>query len=322
MSKSISYRYNAETDTYERIYPTWGSRFRVVTGYLIAGLITGVTLFLLAYYVFASPTEENLRKENAQLKAQYSTLRRRLDNSLKVMDRIRERDDNFYRVLLQMEPLTDSERYAGLDNEERYRYLSSLPESKLMIELTRNLDILDRQLYVQSKSFDALKNTALQQHDKLAHVPSVLPINIKDYTVASGYGHRIDPVYGTAAFHAGLDMAAPMGTPVFATADGRISEAGWRGGYGNCIDVDHGYNYLTRYGHLSMVGVVPGQYVKRGQKIGEVGSTGKSTGPHLHYEVRFRGEPQNPVNYYFMDITPQEYAQMIRQADNAGHVMD
>lgn len=149
-----------------------------------------------------------------------------------------------------------------------------------------------------------------------------MPISISDYTMSSGYGIRRDPIYGSSKFHAGLDFAAQTGTPVYATADGEVTVADRRSSYGNCIDISHGYNYLTRYAHLSKIMVKAGQSVKRGEVIGLVGSTGKSTGPHLHYEVRFKDEPQNPVNYYFMDLTPEQYAEMVQLAENAGHVMD
>ena len=140
--------------------------------------------------------------------------------------------------------------------------------------------------------------------------------------MSSGYGYRRDPIYGTAKFHEGLDFAAATGTPVFAPADAVVEVADRKDSYGNCIDLNHGYNYTTRYAHLSQILVKPGQKVKRGEMIGKVGSTGKSTGSHLHYEVRFKGEPQNPVNYYFMDLTPQQYIDMIQLAENSGHVMD
>lgn len=322
MAKNIVYRYNPDTDNYERFYPSLRQKIRAIVIYLTVGLVIGGALFVTVFYVFDSPTEHNLRRENARLKSQYNLLRGRLDNSIKVMDNIRERDDNFYRVMMQMEPLSTSRMYAGLANENRYRHLQNLPEAGLITELTGSLDMLDRQLVAQSKSFDELKNAALSQQDRLAHTPSVLPLNIKDYTVASGYGPRKDPVYGTTAFHEGLDFAAETGTGIFATASGRVVHAGWRGGYGNCVEIDHGYNYTTRYGHMNSIAVKEGEYVNRGEKLGEVGSTGKSTGPHLHYEVRFKGEPQNPVNYYYMDITPAQYEEMIRRADNAGHVMD
>lgn len=322
MAKNIIYRYNPDTDNFERFFPTLRQRLRSVLTYLIVGLGVGIALFFIVFYVFDSPTEQNLRKENSKLRSQYNVLRSRLDNSIKVMENIRERDDNFYRVMMQMEPLSRSRMYAGLANENRYRHLQNLPEAKLLTELTGGLDVLDRQLYAQIQSFDELKARALGEQDRLAHTPSVLPLNIKDYTVASGYGPRKDPVYGTAAFHEGLDFAAGIGTGIFATAAGRVVQAGWRGGYGNCVEIDHGYNYTTRYGHMNSIAVREGEYVERGEKLGEVGSTGKSTGPHLHYEVRFKGEAQNPVNYYFMDITPSQYDEMIRRADNAGHVMD
>ena len=224
--------------------------------------------------------------------------------------------------MMQMDPVGYGQRLAGLDNEKRYRVLQNTPDAGLVRLLTQRLDLFERQLYAQSLSFDQLKETASKQKDKLAHIPSVIPINIKDFTMSSGYGVRRDPIYGSSKFHTGLDFAAKTGTPVFATADGKVTEAGRQSGYGNCIDISHGYNYLTRYAHLSEILVKPGQEVKRGEMIGKVGSTGKSTGSHLHYEVRFKDEPQNPVNYYFMDLTPEEYAEMVQLAENAGHVMD
>lgn len=294
---------------------SWGK-----TGF--AAVVIAVVIFIIVFYFFDSPTEENLRIENSQLRTQYGILSRRLDNSLKIMEHIKDRDDNFYRVMMQMDPMSPSQRLAGLDNESRYRELQQLSDAGLVTRLTQSMDLLERQLFAQVQSFDQLRVTLGQQKEKLAHIPSVLPISISDYTMSSGYGYRRDPIYGSSKFHEGLDFAAATGTNVFATADGTISVAGRQAGYGNCIDIDHGYNYLSRYAHLSEVLVKEGEPVKRGQLIGKVGSTGKSTGPHLHYEVRFRGEPQNPVNYYFMDLTPEQYAEMIQMADNAGHVMD
>lgn len=322
MAKNVYYRYNPETDNFERVYlslrmrlASWGK-----TGF--AAVVIAVVIFIIVFYFFDSPTEENLRIENSQLRTQYGILSRRLDNSLKIMEHIKDRDDNFYRVMMQMDPMSPSQRLAGLDNESRYRELQQLSDAGLVTRLTQSMDLLERQLFAQVQSFDQLRVTLGQQKEKLAHIPSVLPVSISDYTMSSGYGYRRDPIYGSSKFHEGLDFAAATGTNVFATADGTISVAGRQAGYGNCIDIDHGYNYLSRYAHLSEVLVKEGEPVKRGQLIGKVGSTGKSTGPHLHYEVRFRGEPQNPVNYYFMDLTPEQYAEMIQMADNAGHVMD
>lgn len=285
-------------------------------------MVIAVAIFMIVFYLFDSPTLENLRRENNQLKTQYAILDKRLENSLKVMSRIQDRDDNFYRVMMQMDPMNNAQRFAGLDNDSRYRELEKLSDAGLVTRLTQSMDLFERQLYSQVQSFDQLKHALGKQNDRIAHIPSILPINVTDYTMSSGYGFRRDPIYGAAKFHEGLDFAASTGTDVFATADGNVSVARRAAGYGNCIDIDHGYNYMSRYAHLSEILVKEGEPVKRGQLIGKVGSTGKSTGPHLHYEVRFKNEPQNPVNYYFMDLSPQQYAEMIQLADNAGHVMD
>lgn len=322
MSNRATYRYNPETDNFERIYPSLKSRLIRLAAFLVCSIVFGGGLFFLIFIVFGTPDEASLRKENSELKTRYNVLNRRLDNSLKIMNDIQNRDDNFYRVMMQMEPMSRSQRFAGLDNEKRYKDLRELSDNGLVKLLTQRLDLFDRQLYAQSVSFDQLREEAGKQKDKLSHIPSIIPIDVKDYTMSSGYGYRRDPVYGTTKFHAGLDFAAKSGTPVFATGDGQVEVADRRSGYGNCIDISHGYNYITRYAHLSEILVAPGQQVRRGDLIGRVGSTGKSTGPHLHYEVRFKDEPQNPVNYYFMDLTPEQYAEMVQLAENAGHVMD
>lgn len=322
MAKKVFYCYNPETDNFERYYPSMRDRLMTFSRYLVAGAAIGALFAVGFYYLTGGPTENALRHENSELRSKYNVLSRRLDNSLKVMDNIKNRDDNFYRVMMQMEPLARSRRYAGLDNSSRYADIASLSDAALVTRVTQQMDLLDRQLYAQSLSFDELRNSAGKEKDKLAHIPSILPINISDYTVSSGYGYRRDPVYGSTKFHAGLDFAADTGTPVFATADGKVEVADRKSGYGNCVDIAHGYNYLTRYAHLSEILVKEGQQVHRGEIVGKVGSSGKSTGPHLHYEVRFKEEPQNPVNYYFMDLTPDQYAEMIQAAENAGHVMD
>lgn len=321
MKRNVYYTYNPETDNFERVYPTMKSRLAGLCRLLAAAGVVG-TLGCMLFLQCSGPTQSRLRRENSQLRTQYDILSRRLENSLNIMENIRNRDDNFYRVMMQMEPMTSSERFSGLENEERYRNLQRLSDAALVTRLTKGIDLLDRELYAQSKSFDELRANAIRQKDKLAHIPSIIPISINDFTMSSGYGYRRDPIYGSSKFHAGLDFAAKTGTDVFATADGTVGEAGRRSGYGNCIDIGHGYNYTTRYAHLSEILVKAGQKVRRGEIIGKVGSTGKSTGPHLHYEVLFKGEPQNPVNYYFMDLTPEEYADMTRLAENAGHVMD
>ncbi len=320
--KQVFYRYNPDTDNFERHYPTLKTRIASLGKYLAVGSVIGIGVYAILYFVLDTPTEHNLKEENSKLKSQYAILEKRLDNSIKVMEDIRNRDDNFYRVMMQMDPLSSKERFSGLENDNRLEDLGHLNDAELLGRMNRSMDLLEHQIYSQSVSFDQLREAAGEQKEKIASIPSVMPINLKDFTMSSGYGYRRDPVNGTAKFHEGLDFAAATGTPVFATADAVVEVADRKDAYGNCIDLNHGYNYVTRYAHLSQILVKPGQHVKRGDIIGKVGSTGKSTGSHLHYEVRFKGEPQNPVHYYFMDLTPQQYLDMIQLAENSGHVMD
>lgn len=322
MKRRKYYLYNSETDNFERYYPSFKDRGRSLIIVLLLGLGIAVGFYLLFFYLFETPTVDNLTAENKELRQQYTILERRLDASIRMMGEIQNRDTNFYRVLLQMDPEKAGDRNPDVFPLSRQPQMRKMGDSRLIDQLLGRMDTLDRQLLHQAISFNKIRDVALHNQEKLDHTPSVLPINIKDYTMSSGYGIRIDPVYKSHKFHAGLDFAADMGTQVFATADGRVSYADKKSGYGNCIDIDHGYNYLTRYAHLSKILVPQGKQVKRGELIGLVGSTGKSTGPHLHYEVYFKEKPQNPVNYYFMDLTPEEYDEMIEMAENAGHVMD
>lgn len=322
MGKQIFYKYNPETDNFERYYPSIKKRLVFGLKLSSAAILIAAIFVLLFNYIIATPNEKNLKAENKRLKSQYGVLSARLENMLEVMDRMEERDDNFYRVMMQLDPISDAQRLSGLDYENRYSQLSKLSDSRLVDQLSKRMNLLEKKIYSQLQSFDQLQETLENQQDRLSHIPSVLPINIADYTMSSGYGWRVDPIYGASKFHEGLDFAASKGTDVFATGNGIVTIAGREAGYGNCIDIDHGYNYLTRYAHLSDIFVKPGEEVKRGQLIGKVGSTGKSTGPHLHYEVRYKNIPQNPVNFYFMDLTPEQYYEMIQIAENAGHVMD
>lgn len=324
MSRKVYYRYNPKTENYERVYRTrmqrlWSLALRIGEVAAIAAIV-GLGL----YSLMELPREKMLRSDNEQLREQITELDRRLSVALNVMDNLIERDNNFYRVMMQADPINEAARYAGFDPDEPELPLNSLGDAALVGNVSRKMGALEQAVYTQIGSFDELRDLALQRQDRLVHVPSIQPVADKDLRqMASGYGRRVDPVYGTARFHEGMDFSAPIGTPVYATGDGTVKVAGrGQSGYGNMVDIDHGYNYLTRYAHLSEVLVKPGQQVKRGDLIGKVGNTGKSTGPHLHYEVRFKGAPQNPVNYYFMDLTPEEYAAMVEAAENAGHVMD
>ena len=322
MSK-VYYIYNPTTRTYDRVYPTFRQRMVNFLKRLFVGMGLGAGSFILLIWIFGSPSEKELRIENSRLLAQYNVLSRRLDEALGVMQGIQQRDDNLYRVVLQADPVADAVRKAGYGGTNRYEELMDMANSDLVVSTTQKMDMLNRQLYIQSKSFDEVVDLFKNHDEMLKCIPAIQPVANKNlkYT-ASGYGMRIDPIYKTAKFHNGMDFSANIGTPVYATGDGVIKKAGWQSGYGKIIVVSHGFGYETWYAHLNKYNVRVGQKVVRGEVIGEVGNTGKSTGPHLHYEVHLKGKVVNPVNYYFMDLSAEEYDQMIELAANQGKVFD
>ena len=321
--RKVYYIYNTETNTYERVYPTFRQRVLHILKRLCVGMGFGAGSFILLIWIFGSPSENQLRIENSRLLAQYNVLSRRLDEALGVMQGIQQRDDNLYRVVLQADPVADAVRKAGYGGTNRYEDLMDLANANLVVNTTQKMDMLNRQLYIQSKSFDEVVELFKGQDEMLQSIPAIQPVANKDLKrTASGYGMRIDPIYKTAKFHAGMDFSANTGTPVYATGNGRVKKAGWQSGYGKIIIVDHGFGYETWYAHLNKYNVRVGQKVIRGEVIGEVGNTGKSTGPHLHYEVHLKGKVMNPVNYYFMDLSAEEYDKMIELAANQGKVFD
>lgn len=323
MRKNVYYRYNPTTESYERVYPSRGQRLWARAKYIIEGVAVTSAILALLYIFIDLPKEKALRREKDALRHQVEELDSRLDNAIIVMDRLAERDNNFYRVIMQLDPLTAQQRYEGLKPFLADVKADELRDDELVTLVASKLNLLERQVYVQSQSFDRLTEAINQSSNRITHIPSIRPVSEEDMTqMASGYGWRIDPIYGTSKHHDGMDFAAPIGTPVYATGDGTVTSASMNSGYGNCIDINHGYNYTTRFAHLSEMLVKPGQKVSRGQLIGRVGNTGKSTGSHLHYEVRLNGVPQNPVNYYFQDLTPEEWSLMVIDAENAAHVMD
>jgi len=201
--------------------------------------------------------------------------------------------------------------------------LLDMTNSEVVVSTTKKLNELKKELYIQSKSYDELVLLAKNKENMLQNLPAIQPVlnkNLKQ--MASGYGWRIDPVYHTRRFHAGMDFAAPVGANIYATGNGQVISAGWQQGYGNCVQINHGYGYVTLYGHMSAFKIRAGQKVKRGDVIGLVGSTGKSTGPHLHYEVHFKGEIMNPQNYYFLDLSPADYDRMVQMSNNSGQMFD
>lgn len=321
--RKVYYVYNAKTRTYDRIYPNKTQRILGIARRMFYGMGFAIVCFLAFYLLLGTPSENALRIENSQLQAQYNVLSHQLDEALEVLTDLQQRDDNLYRVILQADPISPYIRQAGYGGTNRYEHLEEMANADMIIETTQKIDLLKRQLYIQSKSYDEIVALCKQNDQRLQCIPAIQPVANKDlkYT-ASGYGRRIDPIYKTVKFHHGMDFSANTGTPVYATGNGTVTSSGWESGYGLTIEIDHGFGYRTRYAHLSKTQVRRGQKVKRGETIGMVGSTGKSTGPHLHYEVVNKGVKVNPINYYFMDLTEEEYDRMIQMATNHGKVYD
>ncbi len=323
MAHWIHFKYNPKKGRYERSVPSRWRHLYAVIRHLLSGTIIGALILYAFFFWIGSPSQWRLEKEHEVLKQEYQMLEARLDAAMEVLEDIGQRDDNMYRILLQGDPIGSEMRKQLLQNSQRYDTLRMLSDADLVIGVAGKMDLVEQQLHLQSKSFDELVTLCRDQADRLRHIPAIQPVADKNLKyMASGYGYRMHPVYRILKLHEGMDFSAEKGTEVFATGDGRVSKAGYDKGYGLCIVIDHGYGYTTRYAHLSKKYVNAGQSVRRGDKIGEVGSSGVATGPHLHYEVRLKDVPQNPANYYYLDLTPEQYEEMLSMSENAGQSMD
>jgi murein DD-endopeptidase MepM/ murein hydrolase activator NlpD len=315
--------YNSRTLEYERVYLSAKERFMVVLRNLSLGLMIGVAVFFGFIYFFDSPMEVLLRKENKLLQTQYDLLLMELNQANGVLEDLQQRDEKLYRAIFNADSIPMSIRKSGFGGSNRYEHLKGLPNSDLVIETTRKMDMLKKQIYVQSNSLEEIISIGKDMDNKLRCIPAIQPVANKDLKrTASGYGMRIDPFYRIPMFHSGMDFTADVGAEIYATGDGTVVQASWKQGYGNCVIIDHGYDYKTLYGHIDKYKVRVGQKVTRGEVIATVGNTGRSTGPHLHYEVIYRNRHDNPAKYYFQDLTPEEFDQMIQIAENHGQVKD
>lgn len=322
--RNVYYKYNDKTKTYDRVYPNMRSRLLTYLRNILFWALIGVGGYFIALLILGTPEDaKDLREENARLQTQYEVLSQRLDEAMEVMEDIRQRDDNLYRVMFMADPVSEDVRNATYTGTNRYEELEDLDNAALVMATTQKMDMLARKLYIQSKSFDEIVDFYKNHEDMLRHLPAIQPVSNKDLKrTASGFGYRIHPIYQTRIFHDGMDFSCDIGTPVYATADGVVKNARWERGYGYIVTIDHGYGYETRYAHLKSFNVKRGQKVVRGETIALSGNTGRSSGPHVHYEVLQRGRPVNPANYYFMDLDADQYDEMIRMANNHGKVMD
>lgn len=317
------YKINPETLAMEQVEHGFRYWVRQTGIYILAGIVIGVLFLYLFLTFFPSPREKQLLREKTSLESQLEVLNNQVDQMQVVMTDLQQRDDNLYRVLFGAEPIPLSVRQGAQRKIDYYEQLAQMTNSELAADLSLKVDLLEKEIYVQAKSYDEVAQMAKEQEIRMENIPAIQPVMNKDLKrVASGYGMRIDPVYHVRKFHQGMDFTAPTGTEVFATANAKVDFAGWKQGYGNTVILDHGYGYKTLYAHLYKILVRKGQKVRRSDIIALVGNTGKSTGPHLHYEVRLNNKPVDPRNYYFYDLSPEEYDQMIQLSNNFGQMLD
>ncbi len=306
------YHFNTKSLEVEKVILTLKDRLLKALSILATVAVFSILAVILIYYYFPSPKVKSQQREIEQYKLQYEVLNNRLDNVLAVLQDVQKRDDDIYRVIFEAEPVPKNERQAGYGGADRYESIKGYNNSDLIIETTIKIDKISRQLYVQSKSFDEVFALAKKKNEMIACIPAIQPISNKELKrIASGFGYRTHPIYKTLRMHTGIDFTAPRGTPIYATGNGKVSLSNRMSGYGKVCVINHGYGYKTLYGHLSKILVKTGQKVNRGEIIGYVGSTGTSTAPHLHYEVRINDKPVNPVHYFFNDLSPEEYEKVI-----------
>jgi len=321
------YRFNPDTLSYERVGITFKEKSTKFFAYLSSSLAFALIIVVIIINAYDTPKTKALQRENRLLLTQYELMDKDLNKIESVLEELQNRDDNIYRVIFETDPIPSSVRKAGFGGSNKYSHLESLGNSELIIETARKLDVISKEAYIQSKSYDDVLNLALNKEKMLAAIPAVQPVSNKDLKrTASGWGIRMHPIYKVRKMHYGMDFTAPVGTPVYATGDGKVIEVKGskrsRSGFGLEVIIDHGFGYKTLYGHLNKFNVKRGQKVKRGDIIAFVGNTGGSTAPHLHYEVHKNGNRVNPAYYYYKDLTPQEYDRMIAISTNIGQSHD
>lgn len=322
--KRVKFYYDRKSLSYKKIEITWKSRLKNISVFIAASAFFGGIMLIVAFNFFDSPKEKMLKRELDKLKLQYELLDESLQQVSAVLENIKDRDDNIYRVIFETEPIPNSIRKAGIGGVNRYKNLEGYDNSELLINTSKKMDQISKQLYIQSKSFDEVMEMALRKSDMMASIPAIQPVKNKQLKrVASGFGRRIDPYYKKLKFHYGVDFSAPKGTPIYATGNGTVSKTKRsRRGFGNHIVINHGYGYESLYAHMTKYTVRKGQKVKRGDIIGYVGSTGKSTAPHLHYEVHKDGKKINPVYYFHNDLSPDEFDRMLELSSQENQSFD
>ena len=320
----IKYYYDTKTLSYKPIKLNSSEKIRGYFIFFLSSILLSFFILMIFYQFFDSPKEKRLKFEIQNLTSQYEVINNDMQQVETVLDEIQERDDNIYRVIFEADPIPTSIRKQGFGGVNRYEKLIGLSNSELMINTSKKIDQLTKQLYLQSKSFDEVIDLAKNKSNMLASIPAIQPVANKDLKrMASGYGYRIHPIYKTRKMHYGMDFSAKTGTEIYATGDGIVSKIKRsKRGYGNYVKINHGFGYETLYAHMSKYIVKRGQKVKRGEVIGYVGNSGISTAPHLHYEVRKDNKKINPMNFYYNDLSPEEYEKMLEISLQSNQSLD
>ncbi|MDC1105078.1 M23 family metallopeptidase [Prolixibacteraceae bacterium] len=319
-----NYRFNPETLSYDKVEINFKERMKKIASFLGSSFLFALVISFLTTKLLQSNKEMKLIKVNDKLKHQFVLMNKDMKQMSVILQDIQYRDNNIYRVVFEAEPIPSKLQQVNFDDINKFAELSKVDDDELVDETTEKINTLYKQLYIQSKSYDKVLDMALNKEKMLTCIPAIQPVANKDLKrVASGWGIRFDPIYKIPKFHYGMDFSAPIGAEIFATGNGKVTKViNSKVGYGKHIVVDHGYGYETLYAHMSKFNVKKGQKVHRGDIIGYIGNTGKSTGPHLHYEVHKNNRRVNPQNYYFKDLTPEQYDKMIEYSSNMGQAFD
>lgn len=322
--KKIKYYYNTNTLRYEKLETPLRVKLLRVFGFIAAALVTAALISYAAFQFIGSPKEKILEQQNKSLRDNYNDLEDELKSVQQQMKELEKRDNDVYRAIFEASPIPDSARAKELEAKQEIAKVEKIKDYQLVASITSTLDNLTNRIAAQKKSYDQVEELVKNKEQLLSHTPAIQPVSNKDLNrIASGFGYRIDPVYKTTKFHAGLDFSAPQGTPIYATANGTVTTAGSTGnGYGNHVVINHGYGYETLYGHMVRVKVRNGQEIRRGEVIGWVGSTGKSTGPHCHYEVHKYGEKIDPIYFFYNDLSPEQFDQLLKKAAASNQSFD
>lgn len=313
-----TYRFNPHTLKYEKVFVSLRDRVRRISFSVLFGVVLGVVLVVVGMQFMESPKERAMKRELTQYRRQMRQVNDRMERAEKVIADLEERDDVLYRSIFQAPPISDEERRSGIGGVERYADYDQLSDGGALKATAMRIDNLTKRVYVESKSLDELYAMAMSKNERMASMPAIMPVAKTQGKVVSGFGYRFHPILHTRRLHSGIDISARKNTPIYATGDGVVRVAGRNpqgyGGYGVVAVIDHGYGFQTLYAHMNDVHVRVGQHVKRGEQIGVVGSTGMSTGAHLHYEVIQNGTKVDPVYYFYNDLTPAEYEEVLEQA--------